>query len=552
MQSIEETQLEAVDPTPINAAGIVFTQGLINGDQSVLLIQRADNGAWEFPGGKLEAGEDFKTAALRECVEELGSLPEEITTDSLELVSLYTKDASIQYSTFRVSLIEVFEPTVPNNEVSASAWFSSKGELPESTRPECVEIIKALAGDECVISNAIIQGVLTSPQRYFNTALFDIRITGTSVTYRSNPEEFAYRDPKEYLTEEFLARCNGLPVIFEHPGGLPVLDTKEFRDRVIGSVILPYIKSDEVWGVAKILDADAAVLMTSTHQTTSPTVVSEAGEIKNIGGTPVLLEGAPKLIDHIAVCMVGVWDKLEQPKGINLGEKKMDEMLDSNTAPVEAAAVTETVSNEAPAWFKAGMSELIQALTAKKEVEAPAAEKAVMDSAPDLLENVKGDEAKEVDSKIEEELNGLKAKMDSFCRTVTDEERNEISRHRARADSVLQMFGDSAHQPLSGESATEYRTRLLNTVKRRAPSYKEMDVSGLRADAFDLIEASIYADAEKHAKVEANKQSDRLTARTYSDSAGRVCKEYFGNPLAWMNQFSSAPLSGHFVKPERA
>jgi 8-oxo-dGTP diphosphatase len=38
----------------------------------VLAARRADNGAWEFPGGKVEPGETPAAAAVREIAEELG------------------------------------------------------------------------------------------------------------------------------------------------------------------------------------------------------------------------------------------------------------------------------------------------------------------------------------------------------------------------------------------------------------------------------------------------------------------------------------------------
>ena len=49
---------------------------LINNDNQILLSQRtADKsfpGQWEFPGGKIEAGESDLDAAVRECFEETG------------------------------------------------------------------------------------------------------------------------------------------------------------------------------------------------------------------------------------------------------------------------------------------------------------------------------------------------------------------------------------------------------------------------------------------------------------------------------------------------
>lgn len=47
-------------------AGVCFGQ-----DQSVLIAKKRD-GTWEFPGGKLEPGEDHQQALVRELQEELG------------------------------------------------------------------------------------------------------------------------------------------------------------------------------------------------------------------------------------------------------------------------------------------------------------------------------------------------------------------------------------------------------------------------------------------------------------------------------------------------
>jgi hypothetical protein len=163
---------------------------------------------------------------------------------------------------------------------------------------------------------------LSSPQTYENVALFAIRITGTGAAYRHSRKEFVWRDPSIYLNDDFLARCNGLAVIWEHPEK-SLLNDKEFSDRVVGSVMLPYLrpdKPDEVWAIAKVYDAEAIDDMTNNVMSTSPAVnfadPTENDRIKLEDGRVMLIEGKPSLLDHIAICPQGVWDKGGDPTGV--------------------------------------------------------------------------------------------------------------------------------------------------------------------------------------------------------------------------------------------
>jgi hypothetical protein len=200
--------------------------------------------------------------------------------------------------------------------------------------------------NELDIAHAIRDQELVSPQKYENVWLFDMRITGTGLAYRHRFEEFAWRDSSLYLNPEFLARCNGLPVILEHPKG-NVLNTQEYQERNVGSVFLPYIKGDEVWGVVKIWDEPTAKLMLENQLSTSPAVVwrdpnaNVQAEIES--GEKFFVEGKPSLLDHLAICEQGVWDKGGEPTGVSttaVGDRAMPDEVrkDDKAAAADSAA----------------------------------------------------------------------------------------------------------------------------------------------------------------------------------------------------------------------
>lgn len=304
-----------------NCAGLLLRNG-----NRFLLVKRVENGLWEQPGGHIESGESAKEAAVREADEEAGPIPNGDTKRIKEM-----RGPAVNYTTFLRDVPE-FTPTL-SEEHTDWEWFSIDN-LPPTVHPEVRATIEALGvkkdavATDYDLAKGMRDGDVCSPQKIGDAWLFDMRITGTGAAYRSAHDEYAFRDPGVWLSDDFVERCNGLPVIFEHPDS-STLTTDEYRQRAIGTIIMPYIKGEEVWGIAKIFDDDAAELMQTSHTSTSPGVMAgQDSQTVNAGGTDVLVESAPLIFDHLAVCNAGVWDKGGPPMGIRLdaeSEKKEGE-----------------------------------------------------------------------------------------------------------------------------------------------------------------------------------------------------------------------------------
>lgn len=316
----------------LRGAGLMLICHGSDGDR-VLFVKHRDRGTWEFPGGEIEPGETAEEAALREVREEIGPSP-------YGHVSLMVRHSmqGVDYSTFLAQVQEPFEPSMADGELEDWVW-ASPNEPPEPLHPGVRLALGRLRMNELDLARSIASGAFSSPQQYENIWLFAMRVTGTGISYRPELEEYVWRDPAVYLNSEFIARIMGLPVIIEHPDE-DELNTDEFARRVIGSLILGYIEGDEVWGIARIYDQDAAKLMRERQLSTSPAVIFRDPSInetrKLVGGKSLLIEGEPSLVDHLAICHLGVWDKGGEPTGISLSnEPEMAEPLD--TMPPEKA-----------------------------------------------------------------------------------------------------------------------------------------------------------------------------------------------------------------------
>lgn len=306
----------------LRAAGVLITTGP-NG--RALFLKRADTGLWAFPGGGIEGDETPEAAAEREIREEIGSAPYGSLRPWIRRVK-DDGDGEVDFTTLVAPTSKEFVPEL-NDEHTAWTW-ASPTDPPQPLHPGAAVAVARFGMDELGVARAMAAGDLVSPQQYGTFLLWKIRITGTGLAWRGaekdaagkilREEEFCWRDRSLYLTPDFLARCAGLPVTFIHSDGKT--DSKEWEQRAVGTVFLPFIENEEVWSIAKVYD-DAANTILSKGFSTSPSVFFGAAgagaKVQLEDGTKLLIEGKPALLDSIALVPAGVWDKGSKPHGVD-------------------------------------------------------------------------------------------------------------------------------------------------------------------------------------------------------------------------------------------
>lgn len=525
----------------IFGSGIMFRQG-----KYVFLIQRSDDGTWCQPGGTVEPGELAIDAARREVLEEVGYQYDGPLTPH----SVYG-----DYLTFRAEVPERFEAKL-NDESLAAGWFHID-DLPKPLHQPYAEMLAQQALNETEVAALIADGTLSSPQFFINMWMFAIRVTGTGVTWRSADQQMAFRNPDDYLTPEFLQRVAGVPLIWLHPEKNK-LDSDEFAKRVIGTLTNSWVADNgEVWAIARVYDAEAAEIMATRQLSTSPTVTfSEMQDsIIKIDGQPLLVEGSPVLLDHVAICEQGVWDKLLAPTGVksdsipNEAEKMDEEKIvalinkaidarmakaDSEAADLKAKADAEEAAKKEKADAEAKEAEEAKAKAdaeekaAKEKADAEAKEKADAEEAERMAKE-------KADSELRQQIADLRSRIPT---ELSDEERNEVADAQVKADSVFSCFGKRAPVPLSGEKPLAYRRRLMIQLQEHSPDFKSVDLSSIADSALlSVAEKTIYADAQKSASLSVGPGMLREIKR--ADATGRQISTFEGDPAATWAPFQS-------------
>jgi len=575
-----------------------------------LFLKRGGRGAlpgtWAFPGGVVEDGETAEAAAIREAEEETGASPKiskglTLLTRRLSVAEtgaalpgatvapagepppsppgtaapapLAVDPEVCDFSTFLVAVEKPFE-VVLNDESDAFSWCPVDSP-PEPLHPGCRIALDRPAMNELDVARAMATGELSSPQRYMNVSLFAIRITGTGAAYRRALDEYVWRKPEMYLNDEFVARCNGLQVIFEHPDGA-TLNSKEFAERSVGSIMLPYVMGDEVWGIAKIYDDEAIGVLLTDPMSTSPTVVLSPGSktYKANDGSTILDESEPLLLDHVAICARGVWDKGGEPRGVTSATIGDSDMTEEEKAALAAKAKSDAEESRAKADAEAGekldkllthmdsfgkrmdtdaeeRAELAKRMDAvcsrldaiegkkpdaEKTPEELAAEKKDADEAAEKEAQAKKDAEEEVkkEAKADSDIAAIKSAVADLAkrtpRSMTDADYSALADAQARADAVMSMHGVRAGRPMDGETVDAYRLRQAKALQVHSDSWKDVDLTKIAdSTAFGIAEKAIFADAEAAALRPVNGPAGELRPVVRVDSeTGRRTTEFYG------------------------
>ena len=121
---------------------------ILDGDERILLSRRADDahqgGLWEFPGGKVEAGETLFEALRRELFEEL-----DISVNSSEPLLQVGHDYGDKAVLLDVHLVRDFSGEASGREGQPLAWVDAaelaQYEFPAANRPIVEAVQKLLA-----------------------------------------------------------------------------------------------------------------------------------------------------------------------------------------------------------------------------------------------------------------------------------------------------------------------------------------------------------------------------------------------------------------------
>lgn len=366
---------------------------------------------------------------------------------------------------------------------------------------------------------------------------------------------------------------------------------------------------NEVWCIGRIISTDAQDLLLTTTMSTSPSVVTCVSKVNpNSGeaqeGNPLVIDhlaivpqgvwdhnGPPSGIDQDILLSESADTALDSEISTDPnGEVNNDIDIDNGSTDSNATVAknplatttqvkeTEMNQDEMMVMVKSAIEEALKPIYASMESYNTAKGPAVQDSEPGPSEGsiplkVTGDpangaydgtavaSAKEAQDKqgvladmvyadsikkTEDTVAALQARIAQLeSVTLNDADLAALATVRDNAQSISELFGDTASLPMPGEKPLPYRRRLLEVFKKHSPKWKDVSLQAFNdAKALDAIEDQIFNDARIAANTPAVTGVGSLRAVTHTDGAGRRITEYHGDSGAWMETFRQRPRVG--------
>lgn len=367
----------------------------------------------------------------------------------------------------------------------------------------------------------LIEGTLKSPQIYEESFYIKLRITGTGITERykedengevlrdnnNNPITYKIdRLEEDFLSDEFLKSCIGIPVLIKHPES-KLLNGENYKNHVVGTIVQAYIKPEvkEVWCIARIYDPEVLKLINEGLKSTSPAI-----KTKNIKNKSDTIKEKFEYIDHLALVVDGYWDNYSE-KAIQIDslkkivpnsnenittkkEDKMPEELEKKEEIKEEVKKDESMENienketEKIASIENKLNMLISMLSEKKE---------------DVKEDgAEGDtEAMATEQKQGATLDDIASKLDQliaqFAKKDEKEEETDINEEISKKEIV-----DDAERHLLGEDETieeeEEKRTIVDSAYNLASKYKEDGVKFVRERSNDTKLSYIFRFLQKN------------------------------------------------------
>jgi len=156
------------------------------------------------------------------------------------------------------------------------------------------------------------------------------------------------------------------------------------------------------------------------------------------------------------------------------------------------------------------------------------------------------------------ELDRLRSQIAALERKVSapmpESERAEIAAAMSRADAVERAWGRNDAAVLAavpGESALDYRRRLVRQYQQYSPRWKGARVEAIGYDALGNVEADVYKDAAAAAQDPKNFRPGELRAIRERDTSGREITRWVGDSMSWRALFMSGGQVGRINDPRQ-